>query len=108
MSARPASGRRVVRQAWDEWPLDAAFLMIYHTFYEEPVAWIGRATREGVRALHGRAALYSGLYLPSLTPDELSAAVALARAAGANGVSLFDADGFTDAHVLALQHVLRQ
>ncbi|HKI96183.1 MAG TPA: hypothetical protein VJ992_12925 [Gemmatimonadales bacterium] len=102
----PAIARTLVRQAWDEWPLDAAFPMIYHNFYEKPVAWIGPATREGVTALRGRAALYSGLYLPSLTPDELTQAVALARANGANGVSLFESGGITEAHAAALKEVL--
>jgi len=95
----PQLARRLVRQAWDEWPLDAAFPMLYHSFYEEPVSWIGDAAREGVSALAGRVPLYAGLYLPDLAPAELAQAIEHARAAGAAGFALFELDGITDEHL---------
>ncbi len=102
----PALARRLVRQAWDTWPLDAVFPMLYHRFYEEPVAWIGMAAREGVAALDGRFPLHTGLYLPDLTPPELAAAVQATRGAGAAGFSLFEMGGLTDAHHAALRAAL--
>jgi uncharacterized lipoprotein YddW (UPF0748 family) len=103
----PAIARRLVRQAWDKWPLDAVFPMTYHTFYNQPVTWIGQAVAEGVAALGGAAAgrgtpLYAGLYLPSLEPAGLGRAVRLAREAGAAGVSVFEMGGLTPAHSAAL------
>lgn len=102
----PSLARKLVRQAWDEWPLDAFFPMIYHEFYEEEQAWIGAATRQGVEALAGATPLYSGLYLPSLTPEELGVAVRLGRDSGAAGVSLFPMDGLGDEHLVQLQRAL--
>ena len=87
--ATPTLARQLVRQAWDEWPVDAVFPMLYHNFYEEDVAWIGRATKEGVVALRGRAPLYAGLFLPRLEPSELGRAIALSKDSGARGVALF-------------------
>jgi uncharacterized lipoprotein YddW (UPF0748 family) len=103
----PAVARMLVRQAWDEWPLDAFFPMIYHGFYEEELSWIGTATREGVDALSNTTPLYSGLYLPSLTPQELGEAVRLARASGAAGVSLFPMGRLSDEHLAELREALR-
>jgi len=103
----PAIARRLVRQAWEQWPLDAVFPMIYHGFYNEPVEWVGEAAREGVRALPPDEPLHAGLYLPDLSPPDLARAVGLARQAGASGVSLFEMEGLTDAHLSALQEALR-
>lgn len=104
----PTLARRLVRQAWDTWPLDAVFPMLYHSFYEEPVSWIGSAAREGVTALGGRFPLYAGFYLPSLTPDELAQALRAAREAGAAGFSLFEMNGLTDAHHAHLRTAIGQ
>ncbi len=98
----PSIARRLVRQAWDEWPLDAFFPMLYHRFYEEDMAWIGRTAREGVTALRGGAPLYAGLYLPDLPPDALGQAVRVAMDGGADGVAVFEMGGLTDEHLAAL------
>ena len=101
----PTIARRLVRQAWDEWPLDRVFPMLYHSFYLEDIGWIGHGVREGVAAL-GSTPLNAGLYLPALDASQLSAAVATARAAGASGVSLFEMHGLTEEHLLALRDAL--
>jgi hypothetical protein len=80
--------------------------MLYHNFYLEDVEWIGRAAREGVQALNGRAPLVAGVFIPRLTPAQLSRAVVLSREAGASGVSLFSMPRLTDAHLKALGGVL--
>ena len=103
----PTIGRQLVRQAWDTWPLDAVFPMLYHNFYLEDVAWIGRAAREGVQALPANVPLYAGLFVPRLDPVSLSRAVALSRAAGAAGVALFSMPRLSNAHLAALGRELR-
>jgi uncharacterized lipoprotein YddW (UPF0748 family) len=105
--ATPTLARRLVRQAWDRWPLDMVFPMLYHNFYFEDVEWIGRAAREGVRALPPHVPLYSGLFVPRLDPPSLASAASMSRAAGAAGVSLFSMPRLSDAHLAALSEVLR-
>lgn len=105
--ATPTLARQLVRQAWDEWPLDGLFPMLYHNFYLEDVPWIGRATREGVQALGGHVPLYSGLFVPRLDPPALTRAITLARDAGAAGVALFSLPRLTTAHLTALGRELR-
>lgn len=99
----PAIARRLVRQAWDEWPLDAVFPMTYNGFYNEPVGWIGNAVREGRAALPEGRPLYAGLFLPDLAPEQLREAMGAAMEAGAAGASLFEADGLSDEHLAVLR-----
>jgi len=99
----PTIARQLVRQAWDEWPVDAVFPMVYQRFYNQEVPWIGEATKQGVSALAGRIPLYSGLYLAQLSPEELGEAARHARYAGAAGVSLFEIGRLSDEHLAALR-----
>ncbi|MGX5819808.1 family 10 glycosylhydrolase [Chitinophaga lutea] len=87
----PEVAKRIVRQDWANWPLDAVCPMIYHGFYDETVPWIGDAVAEGVQALHGRFPLYAGLFLPSFkgSEEDLRKGVQLALQQGAAGVSIF-------------------
>ncbi len=92
----PAIARRLVRQAWDEWPVDAVFPMLYHSFYEEGLPWIGESVREGLQAMadrRGPTHLFAGLYLPALSREERVSAEDIAREAGAHGVSFFEMEG---------------
>ena len=98
----PSLARRLVRQAWDEWPLDVYFPMAYHQMYDEPVSWVGDAARQGREAVGPEAQLFAGLYLPHLTPPELGAAIDAARHGGASGVALFESDRLTDDHLSVL------
>jgi uncharacterized lipoprotein YddW (UPF0748 family) len=102
----PAIARTLVRQDWTKWKVDAVLPMIYNGFYNEDVAWVERATREGVTALGGRIPLYSGLYVPDLPPADLARAAERALAGGAQGISVFEANTLTPAHWAALSPVL--
>jgi hypothetical protein len=101
----PTIARTLVRQSWDEWPLDAVFPMLYNGFYRQDLHWIGNGVREDVAALPPGRPVYAGLYLPDLTADALAAAMRTAADAGAAGVSLFEMDGITDAHLRAVREV---
>ena len=86
----PSIARRLVRQDWPSWNLDAVLPMVYHSFYEQDVAWIEGAVTEGVQALPAHRPLYAGLYLPELKSErEFELAVEAALNGGAQGVALF-------------------
>lgn len=87
----PEIAKRIVRQDWVNWPLDAVCPMIYHGFYSESVKWIGDAVSEGVKALDGRFPLYAGLFLPDFKGNEVDIreGIRLAIGNGAAGVSIF-------------------
>ncbi|MDP4184729.1 MAG: putative glycoside hydrolase, partial [Bacteroidota bacterium] len=93
----PELARTICRQSWNDWNLDAFFPMIYQNFYEEDIPWIGKATRNGVRDLKGKAHLFSGFFLPDLPNEgDLSQAIHEARSNGANGISIFEYEGLKE------------
>lgn len=88
----PNLARKICRQDWDKWPLDAACPMVYHSFYNQPVDWIGQCMLENIRA--ATFPIYTGLYMPAFnTPEEFRAGLQVARKRGASGVSLFGGVG---------------
>lgn len=94
----PSMARKICRQDWDKWPLDAVCPMIYHSFYNEPLDWIGDCVREDVQAV--RFPVYAGLFMPAFTTvKEFEDGVLLALRRGAKGVSLFAADNIKDEHL---------
>ena len=86
----PAIARRLVRQDWPAWDLDAVLPMVYNSFYEEDIPWIEDTVRQGVQSLPAGRSLYAGLYLPALSAEgEFEQAAAAALAGGAAGLALF-------------------
>ncbi len=102
----PSQARRMVRQDWGRWPLDACFPMLYNGFYHEGVDWIGRSVQEGVRALNGHAVLYAGLMFPDIRGRQFEQALDAAYDNGAAGVSFFD--GPDDEHLERLKTYLQK
>ncbi len=94
----PNIARRLVRQDWPHWKLDAVLPMMYHKYYNENVHWIKKITLEGTQSLSPKTPLYSGLHIAMLTPDELVQAREFALEGGAKGIVLFTAEAMTDAH----------
>lgn len=80
------------------WNLDGVLPMLYHSFYNGGVDWIAEQTQKGIQSLKKDIPLYSGLFVPCLTPDDLSRAIAASFRGGASGVSLFSAGAMSDAH----------
>jgi hypothetical protein len=84
----PHMARKICRQDWDKWPLDAACPMTYHSFYLQPVEFVGDCVLEDIQSV--RFPIYAGLYMPDLAkPEEFGKALTVARHNGASGVSLF-------------------
>ncbi len=83
----PSQARKICRQDWDKWPLDAVCPMIYNSFYDQGIEWIGDCMRENIGAV--KIPIYAGLYVPDFKAGELESAVKIALKRGASGVSLF-------------------
>ena len=91
----PEMSRQMVRQAWDDWNLDAAYPMVYNNFYREGVNWIGFAIEQGVRDVN--FPIHAGLYSPALKdPKDLEKTIELVKEKGARGISIFTADNLTE------------
>lgn len=86
----PEVAKRIVRQDWLNWNLNAVCPMIYHGFYKEPVSWIGDAVAEGVKGIDGKFPLYAGLFLPDFkSTEEIRTGIQKALSNGAAGISVF-------------------
>ena len=99
----PTIARNLVRQEWDLWPIDGFFPMLYHQYYNEELQWVGAATEEGVAALPPGTPLFSGVFMPWLSPQDLVDVASFTREAGAAGLSLFEMDRITDEHIVRLK-----
>lgn len=84
----PSMARRMVRQDWGHWSLDAYFPMIYNKFYYEGPSWIGRSVKESVETVNGRAKIYAGLMFGDIK-ENFEEALDEAYGNGASGVSFF-------------------
>lgn len=85
----PSMAKKMVRQDWGNWHLDAYFPMIYNGFYYEGPEWIGRSVKESVETVNGKAKIYAGLMFPDIK-DNFEKALDEAFDNGASGVSFFD------------------
>lgn len=105
--------KRIVRQEWDQWNLDAFYPMNYNDFYLEGTDWIGEVCKEEVTSINDRKPVYSGLFIcpdpenkpnepdpenHGLTPEELEPAIRESITNGAAGICLFTPRRMTDAH----------
>ena len=104
--------KKIVRQEWDKWDIDAFFPMNYNDFYLEGTKWIGEVCKEAVTALDHKKPVYSGLFIcpdpenkahepdpenHGLVPEELAAAIRESMKNGASGICLFTPDRMTEA-----------
>jgi uncharacterized lipoprotein YddW (UPF0748 family) len=107
MTAAVFPNWEAVRQQWSAWNIDAVMPMLYHGFYNKGIDWIREQTEVGVRSLRGRMPLYSGLFVPQLTPEALAEAVDASFSGGADGIVLFSAQAMSSNHWRSLQKALR-
>lgn len=82
--------------------------MMYHEYYKEDVAWIGRVTRQVREALAGKAKLYSGLFVDWLPPEKLAMVIRLAIENGADGITLFTGTNMKEEQWKALKETIKE
>jgi len=104
----PTIARKHVRQAWDEWPLDAANLMTYNSFYARPAAWISEQLEESERAVEGRMQLRAGLYVRDIKAQDLPEYLQLLAQRQVAGIGIFCEEDFSPQHMQVLQQWIKQ
>lgn len=103
--------KKIVRQEWDKWDIDAFFPMNYNDFYLEGTDWIGEVSKESVTTLNNSKPVYSGLFIcpdpekkatepdpenHGLVPGEIEAAIRESMENGAAGICLFTSERMTE------------
>lgn len=118
-----SQARKLVRQEWNKWNLDAVYPMNYNDFYLEGPAWLGTIVNEEVTSVNNDKPIFSGLFIcgqpdkkaeiedpegHGLVPSEIEEAVRLSMENGAAGVCLFTPSRMTDAHWDAFDKAIRR
>lgn len=113
--------KKIVRQEWDKWNIDAFYPMNYNDFYLEGTKWIGDVTNEAVTTINNSKPVYSGLFIcpnpankanesdpenHGLIPEEFEASIRESMVNGATGICLFTPGRMTDAHWEILNEVI--
>ena len=114
---------KMVRQQWNEWPIDMVFPMNYNDFYLEPAEWLASVTAEEVKSVDGKMPVISGLFIcrdwqrkaeivdpegHGLLPSEIATAVKGSLDAGAAGICLFTPNSMTEEHWKELDKIILQ
>ncbi|MDU8886532.1 hypothetical protein RXV94_10205 [Yeosuana sp. MJ-SS3] len=115
--------KKIVRQEWDKWSLDAYFPMNYNDFYLEDTKWIGEVTKEAVTSLNNKKPVISGLFIcpnpanktkendpenHGLLPEELEDAIRESMENGAAGICLFTPGRMTKEHWEAFEKAIHK
>lgn len=110
--------KKLVRQDWSKWEVDAIYSMNYNNFYLQNTSWIGEMCKEAVQKVRKDIPIYSGLFIGpiknakftvsdpefgGLTPIELKFAIDKSVENGAAGICLFSIDRMTDSHWVSLK-----
>ncbi|MBW6534707.1 MAG: hypothetical protein K0B11_06835 [Mariniphaga sp.] len=103
--------KKIVRQEWDKWNIDAFYPMNYNDFYLEDTEWVGEVSREAFEATGGKVPVYSGLFIcpaperktaepdpenHGLVPSEIADAIIQSVSNGAAGICLFTPSRMTE------------
>ena len=92
----PTIARRIVRQDWERFNLDAFFPMMYFKDYNGDLEWVANVVKEDVKVLNGRAKLYAGLHLGHVRQFDIKSVVDTCIENGADGVCFFTGNSFKD------------
>lgn len=117
----PGIAKKLVRQEWNKWNLDAVYPMNYNDFYLKGPEWVGEVTKEEVAAVNDAKPIYSGLFIcpnpenktkendpenHGLLPSEIETAIRGSMENGATGICLFTPERMKPEHWVAFKKAI--
>ncbi len=117
----PTIAKKLVRQEWNKWDLDAVYPMNYNDFYLKGPEWVGEMVKEEVAAVNGVKPIYSGLFIcpnpenkakendpenHGLLPSEIGTAIRASMENGATGICLFTPERMKPEHWEAFEKAI--
>jgi uncharacterized lipoprotein YddW (UPF0748 family) len=103
----PSIARRIVRQDWERFKLDAFMPMIYFKDYNGDMDWVAKIVAEDVRVLNGRAKLYAGLNMGHVRDFSVKEVVNVCLENGADGISFFTGNGMSESELSEFSTTLK-
>ena len=92
----PDIARDLVRQDWEKFRLDAFMPMIYSEDYNGGIEWIADAVKIDAAVLKGKAEFFAGLNLAHVRKYGIQKVIDTCIENGAQGVTFFLGNQFTD------------
>jgi len=101
----PEMSRRMVRQDWARFGLDAYLPMLYNEYYLKPTDWIGECVGEIRMEIGPSVPVYAGLMVNprTFTPAVLAKTIRQVKEAGGQGISAFTAGGLSEEQLKILR-----
>ena len=90
----PGNAPDMVLQDWGAWPLDAAYPMIYHKFYNRDYHWVAEEYKRCRQQSQAKKVI-PGIFLPDFVPQELHDCLEELQDAAVTEVSLFELGALT-------------
>ncbi|MDR0835300.1 MAG: hypothetical protein LBN11_01805 [Tannerella sp.] len=118
----PELAKKLVRQEWNKWDIDAVFPMNYNDFYLEGAGWLAEICKEETAAVGNKIPVYSGLFIcrdwqhkadikdpegHGLLPSEIEEAVLGSLRSGAAGICLYTPGRMTEEHWQAFDKAVK-
>ncbi|MCK5820661.1 MAG: hypothetical protein KAH17_02200, partial [Bacteroidales bacterium] len=101
----PAMSRRMVRQDWSRFNLDAYQPMLYHNSYLEDTHWIAKSIGEAREELGPKPPIYAGMLIGKGFDSKLLVdTYHRVRDAGGNGISIFTGWSLSDEQLNAFRN----
>ncbi len=98
----PEMSRRMVRQDWARFNLDAYQPMLYHKYYLEDTHWIAKGIGEARKEISADTPIYAGMMFgKDFDPQLLVDTYHRVKDAGGNGLSIFTGWSLSDKHLKA-------
>lgn len=102
----PEIAKRIVRQDWGRFELDAVMPMLYINDYNADIPWIGERIKESIQTMEVKKDIFAGLTVHHLPePERLKKAVQTAFSAGAKGVVIFDLPAINEQQLQAVKEI---
>lgn len=100
----PAMSRKMVRQDWSQFSLDAFMPMLYNIFYGEPVSWIGECVKESLAEIPDGIPVYAGIFKGALkNEEEISIIHNDVKEKGGAGLSFFTSENLSSADLKVIR-----
>ncbi|MFI3294719.1 MAG: hypothetical protein R3Y19_01725 [Rikenellaceae bacterium] len=108
----PEMSKEMVRQDWGKWPLDMAFAMIYHGFYDgDDLEFVSQCVEECRRDMNPEGEIFLGMHIPDFRNPEgptLTQTVKAGLDSGAKGFAMYTFDALTPQQKQELKAVIKE
>lgn len=102
----PVMAKRMVRQDWASFGLDAYMPMLYNIYYDEGLDWIGKCVSESLKQLPTPVPVYAGVLDGAVQGKDIPRVYKMVKEKGGSGLSFFTGKNLTDSDLDKLKNAI--